>query len=245
VVLQAPDCTIIYDQGATATDNCDGNVMTTSDPPLPATLNVGVNTITYTAMDNAGNIAMCTTTVTVVEMVPPQISCPNDGDIVYLIADQPDCTAIFDQPATATDNCDPDVTITSDPPLPAAFPLGEYQVTFTATDDSGNTAMCVVMVEVVNPNAPIANAGPDQFVQGQAPVTVTLDGAGSSDPDGQSITYQWTQIAGEVIELDDPSSPTPSFSVSSSGQFIFQLIVTDACGEASVADTVFIGVTVS
>lgn len=245
VVLQAPDCTVIYDQLATATDNCDANVTITSDPPLPATLGIGVNVITYTAMDNAGNIAMCTTTVTVVDMVPPLITCPGDGHDITLVADQPDCAAIFDQPATATDNCDADVTITSDPPLPATLPLGQNQVTFTATDDSGNIAMCTVIVEVVNPNAPTADAGPDQYVQGQAPVTVTLDGTGSSDPDGQGITYQWTQTAGEVVELDDPTSPTPSFSVSVSGQFIFQLIVTDACGVASVADTVFIGVTVN
>jgi hypothetical protein len=192
-------------------------------------------------MDNAGNVAICTTTVTVVDLAPPQITCPGDGNVITLVADQPDCTAIFNQPATATDNCDADVTITSDPPLPAALPLGQTQVTFTATDDGGNTSMCTVMVEVVNPNAPIANAGDDQDLV--APFegrTVTLNGAGSSEPDGQPLTYLWEQIGGPAVVLDDPTSPTPSYFHPTDFQVrVFQLTVTDPCG-ATATDTVMV-----
>jgi hypothetical protein len=57
---------------------------------------------------------------------------------------------------TATDNCDTDVTITSD--SPGVFPLGVTVVTFTAEDDAGNVSMAFTTVTVVDTTAPTIGA---------------------------------------------------------------------------------------
>jgi hypothetical protein len=76
-------------------------------------------------------------------------------------------------------------------------------------------------------SAPIANAGPDQVVD--AAVTVTLDGSGSYDPDGDALTYAWAQQSGETVTLDDAAAVQPTFtSPSVAGDLVFRLTVSDA-----------------
>ena len=65
----------------------------------------------------------------------------------------------------------------------------------TVTDLDGATSTDTVIITVKSPNAvPSANAGPDQSVR--SGVTVTLDGSGSSDHDGDVTIYSWERIGG-------------------------------------------------
>jgi len=57
---------------------------------------------------------------------------------------------------TATDNCDDSVTITSN--APPVFPLGLTTVTFTASDDAGNTSQAQTTVTVVDTTPPTVTA---------------------------------------------------------------------------------------
>lgn len=60
--------------------------------------------------------------------------------------------------------------------------------------------------------------------------SVTLDGTGSSDADGDSLRFFWTQDGGPVdVELSEAESDTPTFIASASGLYYFTLEVRDAC----------------
>lgn len=86
-----------------------------------------------------------------------------------------------------------------------------------------------VRISTVANMPPIANAGPDQTrVEG---ALVSLDGGLSNDPDGDLISYLWSQTAGPAITLSDDTSEAPSFIAPLIGtagvQMAFSLQVSD------------------
>lgn len=115
--------------------------------------------------------------------------------------------------------------------------------TATATASSSVTyAGAIVTYKASSANqAPTANAGPDQAVTISS--TVTLDGTGSSDPDGTIASYAWTQISGTSVTLSSASASQPTFTAPSSpATLVFGLTVTDNLGATSTQDTVTISV---
>jgi hypothetical protein len=85
---------------------------------------------------------------------------------------------------------------------------------------------------------PISNAGIDQNVV--HPVLVTLVGSGSSDPDGDTITYSWVQTSGTSVTLSSSTVSNPTFNTTGPGTLVFQLTVSD--GRLTSTDTVTINV---
>lgn len=105
-----------------------------------------------------------------------------------------------------------------------------------------DTVSIAVQPEAAENNPPVADAGANQTVD--AETTVQLDGTGSSDPDGDALTYSWTQIGGPSVTLNDGSSDTPTFTaldVSTAETLTFELTVDDGRGET---DTDTVSVTV-
>ena len=103
------------------------------------------------------------------------------------------------------------------------------------------TFMLSPVAQAQTNHPPSANAGPDQTVNEFS--TVTLDGTLSVDPDGDSITYDWTQVSGTPVAIDNPDSALPRFIAPhepplAEETLTFSLTVTDTFGAHSSPDSV-------
>ena len=117
---------------------------------------------------------------------------------------------------------------------------GSYVVQLVVNDGILNSAPATVTISDVN-TPPVANAGPAQTVNVGA--TVQLTGAGSTDVDGDTLTYHWsfTSIpAGSSATLSNATIVNPTFVADVPGNFVVQLIVNDGTVNSTPA-TVTIG----
>ena len=131
----------------------------------------------------------------------------------------------------------PDVTAVNTPDS-LTFQL---QVSDGSLSNSATVTITVNDIGVGVNSPPVADAGPDQTVAELS--NVDLDGTGSSDPDGDPVTYAWLQTAGPSVTLSDATAAAPSFTspdVTSPVVLTFQLTVDD--GSDSTMDTVDITV---
>lgn len=139
---------------ATAADNCTLQSIVSDAPTL---FPVGATPVTHTATDAGGLTATCQQTITVSDSENPSITCPPN---ITTDVDSGMCTIALSLPnATASDNCGL-LGVGND--APPVFVVGETVVNFTAIDLHGNTAICGLMVQVLDDEAPIfPNACPE------------------------------------------------------------------------------------
>ncbi|WP_196137855.1 PKD domain-containing protein [Aliikangiella sp. G2MR2-5] len=107
---------------------------------------------------------------------------------------------------------------------------GNYVAQLTVNDGSLDSEpdSVTITVEQVENSIPVADAGADQTIK--LADSAILDGSGSHDPDGDSLTYQWSIIdspEGSVAALTDPTSDAPLFTPDRVGSYVIQLIVND------------------
>ena len=93
------------------------------------------------------------------DTTPPTIICPPAPAPMPADANCQATVPDLASEAEASDNCDPDVTITQTPLAGTSIGLGSTVVTLTATDNAGNTSSCTVTVSVTNA-PPIISEGP-------------------------------------------------------------------------------------
>jgi hypothetical protein len=217
-ITDAGQCTAVHTWTApTASDNCPGVTLVTTHNPGFA-FPKGTTTVTYTATDASGNSTTCQFTVTVNDNEFPTITnCPSN---IVKNTDPGECDAVVSWSGpTITDNC-PGLVVTSTHNSGDVFPKGTTTVTYTATDESGNTSTCSFTVTVNDNELPVISGCPSNMVKSTDPgvctavVTWTVPTAsdncpgviltsthnsGASFPKGTTtVTYTATDMSGNT-----------------------------------------------
>ncbi|MCK5840361.1 MAG: HYR domain-containing protein, partial [Bacteroidales bacterium] len=127
-----------------------------------AVYDVGIENVWWYAIDTYGNIDSCEMFVTVEDIQPPYVYCPNDT-IGY--ANDTSCAGWVDVlPATALDNCEVDSiwnsqTLTED--ASAIYDVGTTDIWWYGVDIYGNIDSCMMVVTVLDTIIPVIDCPDD------------------------------------------------------------------------------------
>jgi gliding motility-associated-like protein len=157
----------------------------------------GTTTVTYTATDDAGNTATCSFDVIVNDNAAPLINgCPAD----ISASANASCQAVVNWAPPTVDDCST-VTLTGSHQPGDSFPVGSTEITYTATDNSGNSSSCKFDVIVQDDTPPLFQSCPPE-------VSTVVDNT------CQAIAY-WTVPTAidncQVASLSSSHSPGDTF----------------------------------
>jgi len=174
--------------------------------------------------------AAATVSITVNDTVAPVVNAPANVN-VNTGAGATTCGAIVTEAqlgtATATDNAGSVSVERNGVPAGNVFPVGTTTITYTATDDAGNSSTATQTVTVIDNTAPTMTV--------PAPTSVNADGTGhatipnfvagttASDNCGP-VTVKQSPLAGTVVGI---------------GTHVITITATDAAGNTSTATTTF------
>ncbi len=219
------ECSVEVTSIPTATDNCKGTIMGTTNDPLSYN-SPGTYNITWNFDDGNGNISTQTQTVIVVEDNTPPV--PDKADLVAF----EECGIPFQiTPPTATDNCAGKITGTTDD-LIVYDEQKNYTITWTFDDGNGNTTTQIQIIFVDDYIAPVPDVAELPVLRGECFVEVTTiptstdlckgtiigttyDPLIYSEPGEYEITWIYNDKAGnrttqiQKVIIEDNTAPEP------------------------------------
>ncbi|MDG2330889.1 MAG: HYR domain-containing protein [Flavobacteriales bacterium] len=140
-----------------ASDNCGGLTVSLGSGSLPSGsyFPIGTTTVLWEATDAAGNSAICSFTVTIIDNQVPTIICPMD---IVKSNDPAFCGAIcnYSDPII-DDNCSASLNKIDTTGLFSGdfFPLGTTELIYAVEDPSGNFDTCSFLVIVNDDSSPV------------------------------------------------------------------------------------------
>ncbi|MDJ0765843.1 MAG: DUF5011 domain-containing protein [Myxococcota bacterium] len=206
--------------GATVSDNSDDDlsVVIGGDPVDNNT--PGTYVVSYSATDRCGNAAQTVLrTVSVVDTTPPVIECPADLVLEYPADISPSATG----EAFTADNCGVNPTEWFDEAVPncgSTFTVMRY---WEVADNSGNTANCTQVIDVVDTTPPIISLNDEAKMTLECHLDTYLEpGAVVTDNSGLAIE---SVIGGDIVDVNVP------------GTYVVTYNAVDACGNAATQVT--------
>ena len=221
---------------ASAADDVDGALAVTHD--APANLPVGITTVTFSAIDAAGNTGAATADIVINDGGAPAVTAPSDVVINITsgsgVSNSDPAITAFLAGATAVDSVEGTLALTDD--APATFPVGVTTVTFSATDSIGNTSTATASVTVVDAGVPLVTP----------PAGITINIIDGSDiPATDPTIAAFLSSAGASDDVDGPLAVLNDAPAAfAPGVTTVTFSATDAAGNtASATSSVTINVT--
>ncbi len=229
------------DLGATATDDKDGSISVTQSGTVDINT-VGSYTITYTAIDQAGNQSTATRTVEVKapvinDSIPPVITISGENPLSIFQGE-----TFSDPGATATDNIDGEVAVTPSGSVDMST-VGEYTITYTTKDSANNEVTATRTVKVKSAEViwnvstvaefrqaledASANGENDKIVLSAGTYKTTSDGLGTfkfNDDEAFDLTVEAEEGLGrdDVVLSGDYSTQVFNFNNTEDSTLIFR-----------------------
>jgi hypothetical protein len=219
-----------------------GNVFVTGES-ADANLGLVYGTIKYSQPSQSSNVSICTTTFTVLETIPPTVSCPGP---ITVSAGSNSFAAIPNvlSSVVASDNCTAAGLLSKiqTPPVGTLVGLGTNTVTVTVRDSSGNSNTCTTLVIVVDS----ASAGCPPSGVDTTPPAVTCPGMIIASPGTNcqaAVPNVLTNVtasdnctpAGSLTKTQNP----PAGTLVGLGTNIITVTVRDGSSNSSTCTTIF------
>jgi len=211
------------DPGAVVTDNVDKNLTASVTGAVNSAV-MGAYSLTYSAVDTAGNNAVpVVRTVTVGDTSPPVIGLLGNNPLVWAVG-----VPFADPGSTVTDNLDVGLTATAVGTVNDAV-VGGYSITYNAIDNAGNAAVTVIRTVNVKDFTP-----PVISLLGGSPYTVA-----------QGVTYVDPGVTvSDNVDIGLTATVSGSVNTALAGNYSLTYSATDAAGnvatktrQVTVADT--------
>ncbi len=181
---------------------------------------IGIQAVTFTAIDPSNNSDSCTAKITVQDSSAPALTCNDiqvslDGTGLAVVS-------FGDVLGSISDNCGiatTDIDVTNFD----CSNIGANTVNLTATDDNGNVSTCAATVTIVDDEIPSIMCNN---------ITLSLDASGSASTTAAALTASSNDNCG----VSSITASQTSFGCTSVGNNTVTLTVTDASGNLSTCD---------
>ncbi|MGJ8593628.1 MAG: gliding motility-associated C-terminal domain-containing protein [Aquaticitalea sp.] len=224
--------------GASASDSCSSITWTHNFGELSNECGAtGSASVTFTATDDCGNNATTTATFTIEDTTNPVLDIEATNIVVE--CDGSGNNGAIEEwlnnngNASASDSCSATVTWTNDYAGAASDCSAPVSVTFTATDECGNSVSTTATYTIQDSVPPVISGGID--------LTVECDGNGNIDD-----LNSWLASQGGATAIDDCSAVSWSNNFSelsnecgATGSASVTFTATDGCGNSSSTTATF------